>query len=428
LRDAGLTIDEALAVRIIAITSRQGKRHLTLEEFVTLCTGLRVFGELVSIRDRDRISLESLEHGLTKSGIQPSEAHVRRMFALADTNNDGTLDLEEFLKVYLSSPTHVDFVQSWYLSGRNRHHVHAEEISPKDDFIAGTFAGVAIILVSHPFDTIKVRLQTLSPLLFRGSLDCLRKTIRGEGFLGLYKGSFGPLLTTPLLNAIVFGSYGLAKRWIEVDDSRPLTIVQHGLAGAFGGFANSIISGPVEYVKTQLQIQQEVKVYRGQWDCLRNIVATTGFRGIFRGLTSTICREVPGYGGQFATYEYVKRQLTPHGKCSDDIGALGFLFAGGLGAVVGWTFCYPFDVCKSKIQAESFTQPSKYKKNRYLLDGGLIDCARQTYKQESIRGFWRGYVPCVVSGFPANAAGFLVYEAVVHLLQKSTQQKSTQQI
>lgn len=47
----------------------------------------------------------------------------------------------------------------------------------------------------HPFDLIKVRLQSQPldrPARFLGPIDCFKQTLAGEGFLGLYRvGAFG---------------------------------------------------------------------------------------------------------------------------------------------------------------------------------------------------------------------------------------------
>jgi solute carrier family 25 (mitochondrial carnitine/acylcarnitine transporter), member 20/29 len=48
--------------------------------------------------------------------------------------------------------------------------------------------------VGHPFDTIKVRLQTSPKSQFHGPVDCLMQTLRKEGFTGLYKGATPPLV------------------------------------------------------------------------------------------------------------------------------------------------------------------------------------------------------------------------------------------
>lgn len=56
--------------------------------------------------------------------------------------------------------------------------------------ISGTFGGIAICLIGHPFDTLKVRLQTQSVAnpVYSGLRDCFIKTLRWEGVGGLYKG------------------------------------------------------------------------------------------------------------------------------------------------------------------------------------------------------------------------------------------------
>jgi solute carrier family 25 carnitine/acylcarnitine transporter 20/29 len=48
--------------------------------------------------------------------------------------------------------------------------------------------------VGHPFDTVKVRLQTSNVSQFKGPVDCLMQTVRLEGFAGLYKGATPPLV------------------------------------------------------------------------------------------------------------------------------------------------------------------------------------------------------------------------------------------
>jgi ornithine carrier protein len=68
------------------------------------------------------------------------------------------------------------------------------ELAAKD-IVCGSTAGMMSKLVEHPFDTIKVRLQTQSILmpqsnqekLFSGPLNCLQKTWRTEGIRGLYQ-------------------------------------------------------------------------------------------------------------------------------------------------------------------------------------------------------------------------------------------------
>lgn len=49
------------------------------------------------------------------------------------------------------------------------------------DIIAGSVRGVAQVVVGHPLDTIKVRLQTQTHTRFTGVIDCFWKTLTTEG-------------------------------------------------------------------------------------------------------------------------------------------------------------------------------------------------------------------------------------------------------
>ena len=48
------------------------------------------------------------------------------------------------------------------------------------DIFAGTIAGINVTLVGHPFDTLKVRLQTqpTDKPIYNGVVDCFKKTLK----------------------------------------------------------------------------------------------------------------------------------------------------------------------------------------------------------------------------------------------------------
>lgn len=55
---------------------------------------------------------------------------------------------------------------------------------------AGAAGGVCAVVVGHPFDLVKVRLQTSQQGVYSGAMDVVRKTVAREGlvrvFLSLY--------------------------------------------------------------------------------------------------------------------------------------------------------------------------------------------------------------------------------------------------
>ena len=51
------------------------------------------------------------------------------------------------------------------------------------NLLSGTVGGAAQTIVGHPLDTVKVRLQTTQGV-YSSMVDCFRKTIEMEGFVG----------------------------------------------------------------------------------------------------------------------------------------------------------------------------------------------------------------------------------------------------
>ena len=49
-------------------------------------------------------------------------------------------------------------------------------------FVAGGVGGVCAVIVGHPFDLVKVRMQTAERGVYTGAIDVVRKTVAREGF------------------------------------------------------------------------------------------------------------------------------------------------------------------------------------------------------------------------------------------------------
>lgn len=66
--------------------------------------------------------------------------------------------------------------------------------------VAGGVGGVCAVVVGHPFDLVKVRMQTAEKGVYSGAIDVVKKTIAKEGLArGLYAGVSAPLVgVTPM--------------------------------------------------------------------------------------------------------------------------------------------------------------------------------------------------------------------------------------
>lgn len=78
------------------------------------------------------------------------------------------------------------------------------------DFVAGCIGGCAAVAVGHPFDTIKVRLQTQDAAnpRYRGAWHCFTTTLKSQSVRGLYRGMSSPMAGVSFVNSILFGVHG----------------------------------------------------------------------------------------------------------------------------------------------------------------------------------------------------------------------------
>jgi len=285
-------------------------------------------------------------------------------------------------------------------------------ISGAKNFLAGGFGGVCGVTIGHPLDTIKVRLQT-TPLpkpgeepLFRGTIDCLVKTVRNEGVLGLYKGLFTPVAFATPLCAIQFWAVTMGRRMQMSDPHGIPTNFENVNSGMFSGACSAALVAPADRIKCLLQVQQSSggeRQYKGPLNCAKQLYTEKGIPSLYKGTCATLLRDVPGMGIYFFSYEWMLNKLTLEGESRDHLNPLRIFIAGGITGMVCWALTLPADVLKSRVQiAPEGTYPR-----------GIRDAFRQLVKQEGVAGLFKGVVPVMIRAFPANAGIFLGYEVAM---------------
>jgi solute carrier family 25 carnitine/acylcarnitine transporter 20/29 len=198
---------------------------------------------------------------------------------------------------------------------------------------AGTCGGMASILIVHPLDTVRTRLQAATAQKYRGAWHCASSTVRAEGARALYKGLAWPLAAQGVYKAIMFGVYGFMSRSLRGDDPRrPLAAYEVFAAGGLAGGANALILAPVELIRNRLQVASHAVTLRE--------VLPQGVRGMYRGLGATLLRDAPGVGAYYAAFELMRRRAVAlRGAPKLSLGELAV--AGAFGGVAFWTVALP---------------------------------------------------------------------------------------
>lgn len=302
-------------------------------------------------------------------------------------------------------------------------------VTPMVDLLAGGIAGTASVVVGHPFDTVKVRMQLQS----------------GSGIgspASWYRGITAPLSTAAAVNALVFASFGWSSRiWDDVytnndkyvlDDKNNNGLWKNLVCGSFAGLVNCLVICPMEHVKCRLQIQEcnssipknkivhatthskpspaSAICYRGTIHATSHILTTQGVSGLFRGWHATCWREIPAFGLYFTIYDVIRDSIllgNTHERQTQPWVASAL--AGGCSGSFTWAMVYPVDVIKSKIQTTPLnsTKPEHRK---------IWHVGRQMVRERGIRSMFRGLGVTVVRAFPVNGIIFPVYEFTVEQL------------
>ncbi|CAM4612791.1 unnamed protein product [Leuciscus chuanchicus] len=294
-----------------------------------------------------------------------------------------------------------------------------------DDFVAGWIGGASSVIVGHPLDTVKTRLQAGNG--YKNTLHCIVSIYKKENVTGFFKGLSFPLVSITLYNSVVFGIFSNTQRLISryrYGDSRhPCSMLDLTVASMLTGLVSVGVGAPVDLVKIRLQMQaqpvlaenfniagngsvplrsmgiQSQSMYRGPLHCISSVLENEGIQGLYRGAGAMILRDIPGYTLYFIPYTLFCNWLNP-----DDTGTphpCSIWLAGGLAGSISWVTATPTDVVKSRLQADTMQQ-RKYK--------GIMDCIMQSYKTEGIHVFFRGATVNAIRGFPMCATMFLGYE------------------
>ncbi|XP_068125770.1 mitochondrial glutamate carrier 1-like isoform X2 [Hyperolius riggenbachi] len=246
--------------------------------------------------------------------------------------------------------------------------------------------------------------------------DCLAKTVRAEGYFGMYRGAAVNLtLVTPekaiKLAANDFFRYHLGK------NGKKLPLYKEMLAGCGAGTCQVIITTPMEMLKIQMQdagrlaschksvpgIQSlmhgskhlnTIPVLTRSYNVGPTLVAhkvsakqiaaqllhTEGVKGLYKGLGATLLRDVPFSIVYFPLFS----NLNTLGMSSD--GKVPFLHSFFAGCIAGSTAAVavnPCDVIKTRLQ-------SLHKGANEETYTGIIDCARKIWVKEGPSAFLKG--------------------------------------
>ena len=171
--------------------------------------------------------------------------------------------------------------------------------------LAGACAGMTATAITHPLDTLRLRLA-LPNHGYRGISHAASHIVRTEGWLALYRGLGPTLMGIAPYAALNFAAYDLAKARFY-GGGRPQSPASNLLLGAATGTFAATACFPLDTIRRRMQMAG--KTYDGQLDAFLTIARTEGWRGFYRGWLANTLKVVPQNSIRFVSYELLKQLL-----------------------------------------------------------------------------------------------------------------------
>jgi solute carrier family 25 citrate transporter 1 len=278
--------------------------------------------------------------------------------------------------------------------------------------IAGGITGGIEICITFPTEYVKTQLQldekSGKAKQYDGIVDCVKKTVRGHGVSGLYRGLSVLLYGSIPKSAVRFGAFEEFKKR-SVDEKGNLSPGMRLMCGLGAGIAEAIFAvTPMETVKVKFINDQRSAnpKFKGFFHGVREIIRTDGIRGTYQGVTATIMKQ----GSNQAIRFFVMETLKDWYRGGDPAKPVPKLLVGAFGAFAGAASVFgntPIDVVKTRMQG---LEASKYK--------NTMDCFAKIWKNEGPRAFYKGTVPRLSRVCLDVAITFMIYDSFMELFNK----------
>jgi len=273
---------------------------------------------------------------------------------------------------------------------------------PYIEYGFGGLAACGACLFTNPLDVVKTRLQLQGELRSRGAyaihyknaLHAVYVVAKSDGVRGLQKGLVPALWYQWCMNGTRLGIFHFIESNGLIHNSEGmLSPIKSIAGGAISGASGAFIASPFYLIKTQLQSQANLSVavgfqhnYTGFLSALKHLYTTTGFIGLWRGVSASVMRTGIGSAAQLSTFSNCREMIDnlniPLLQNNSWISALASSMLSGLTVVV---FMTPMDVVSTRLYNQGIDV-----KGKGLYYSGPADCLRKICTSEGVLGLYKG--------------------------------------
>ncbi|KAL5559325.1 hypothetical protein UlMin_035536 [Ulmus minor] len=271
--------------------------------------------------------------------------------------------------------------------------------------ISGAIAGAVSRTAVAPLETIRTHLMVGTS--GHSTTEVFEDIMQTDGWKGLFRGNLVNVIRVAPSKAIELFAYDTVNKNLspKPGEQPKLPIPASLFAGACAGVSSTIVTYPLELLKTRLTIQRGV--YDGLFDAFIKIVREEGPAELYRGLAPSLIGVIPYAATNYYAYDTLRKAYRKIFK-QEKIGNIETLLIGSAAGAISSSATFPLEVARKHMQVGALSGRQVYK--------NVLHALASILEQEGIQGLYRGLGPSCMKLVPAAGISFMCYEFCKNIL------------
>ncbi|XVE98594.1 hypothetical protein REPUB_Repub03eG0119600 [Reevesia pubescens] len=271
--------------------------------------------------------------------------------------------------------------------------------------ISGAIAGAVSRTCVAPLETIRTHLMVGSS--GNSTAEVFHNIMQTDGWKGLFRGNFVNVIRVAPSKAIELFAFDTVNKQLspKPGEEPKIPIPASLIAGACAGVSSTLVTYPLELVKTRLTIEKNM--YDGILDAFLKILQKEGPAELYRGLAPSLIGVIPYAASNYYAYDTLRKVYRKVFK-EEKIGNIETLLIGSLAGAISSSATFPLEVARKHMQVGAVNGRQVYKNVLHALSSIL--------EQEGIHGLYKGLGPSCMKLVPAAGISFMCYEACKRIL------------
>ncbi|GMI81143.1 EMBRYO DEFECTIVE 104, suppressor of high stearate content 1, SODIUM HYPERSENSITIVE 1 [Hibiscus trionum] len=271
--------------------------------------------------------------------------------------------------------------------------------------ISGGIAGAVSRTCVAPLETIRTHLMVGSS--GNSTTEVFHNILQTEGWKGLFRGNLVNVIRVAPSKAIELFAFDTVNKLLSPNpgEESKIPIPASLVAGACAGVSSTLVTYPLELVKTRLTIEKNM--YDGILDAFLKILQKEGPAELYRGLAPSLIGVIPYSATNYFAYDTLRKVYRKISK-EEKIGNVETLLIGSLAGAISSSATFPLEVARKHMQVGALHGRQVYK--------NVVHALASILEQEGVPGLYKGLGPSCMKLVPAAGISFMCYEACKRIL------------